>query len=90
MKKIIVLFGNFTFHHFDEIELKLFKQNTEQKALIHSLDKVFEVDTEAEVDELINQLENVYYAWIVPSEFKGEIAIEEPNKTLDELIAEKK
>ena len=90
MKKIVVLFGNFTFHHFDETELKLFKQNTEQKALIHSLDKVFEVDTEAEVDELIDKLENEYESWIVPSEFKGEVAIEEPNKTLDELIVEKK
>ncbi len=81
MKKIILLFGNFTFHHFVEDELKLFKENTEQKALLHSVDRVFECDTQDEVDKLVDEFENSYESWIVPSVFKGEIVYEpEPDR----------
>lgn len=76
MKKIILLFGNFTFHHFDERELGLFKQNTEQKALIHSIDKVFECKTTEEAYKLVDKLEGDYESWLVPSDFRGEIVIE--------------
>ena len=76
MKKIILLFGNFTFHHFDERELKLFKQDTEQKALIHSIDKVYECKTTVEADKLVDELENKYESWLIPSEFNGEIVFD--------------
>ena len=82
-KKIILLFGNFTFHHFVEEELKLFKKDTEQKALIHSIAKVYECDTREEADKLIDELENKYESWLMPSVFTGEIIYEVDPKRKD-------
>lgn len=82
MKKILVLFGNFTFeHNLVAEELILFKENTERKALMHSIDKVFECDTQAEANKLVDKLEYDYEAWLMPSVFNGEIVYEpEPQR----------
>lgn len=82
MKKILVLFGNFTFHHFSPEELELFKNKTEsdapdnQKALLHSVDAVWQATSKEDVDRLVEKYENQYEGWVVPSEFKGEIVFE--------------
>ena len=93
MKKILVLFGNFTFHHFTPEELELFQNKTEtddadnQKALLHSVDAVWHCPNKEEVDKLIDELENKYEGWIVPSQFKGEIVLEfNPNKKVEEIF----
>ena len=88
MKKILVLFGNFTFHHFSPEEMQLFKNKEhEQKALLHSVDKVCHCSSKAELDNLIDELENSYEGWIVPSEFKGEIIFEpQPNAEIEKLF----
>lgn len=88
MKKILVLFGNFTFHHFSPEEMILFKNpELEQKALLHSVEKVCHCSSQNEVDNLIDALENSYEGWIVPSEFKGEIIFEpQPNKEIERLF----
>lgn len=83
MEKIILLFGNFTFHHFVESELKLFIEDTERKALLHSIDAVFECDDMDEANKLIDELENSFESWIVPSIFKGEIIYEPDPKRKD-------
>lgn len=76
MKKVILIFGNITFNHFDKEELKLFKTNNEQKALVHSIEKVIECVDRKEADNLVDELENVYESWLMPSVFKGEIVFE--------------
>ena len=69
MKKILVMFGNFTFHHFSPEEMLLFKNpELEQKALLHSVDKVCHCSSKAELDNLIDEHENSCEGWIVPSE----------------------
>lgn len=84
MKKILVLFGNFTFDHFDEVELKLFKENTERKAILHQIYKAVECDTDKEVDKAIYDFEDEFGgAWIAPSIFKGEIIYEPDPKRKD-------
>jgi hypothetical protein len=86
MKKTIVLFGNFTFHHFTEEELQLFKQDTEQKALIHEIDKVVVCDTQVEADNIVDELESSFDSWLLPTQFKGEIIYEaDPTKTVEEF-----
>lgn len=86
MKKIYVLFGNFTFHHLVEEELKLFKKDTEQKALIHELHRIIECDTIEDAGKLIDELENQYDSWIIPGLFKGEVIYEpDPKKTVADL-----
>lgn len=86
MKPILLLFGNFTFNHFTESELSLFKENTERKALLHSVDAVFKCKNEAELNRFIDDLENDYEAWITPSTFNGEIVLEfAPDKTVEQL-----
>jgi hypothetical protein len=83
MSKILVIFGNITFHHLVDEELRLFKTNNEQKALVHSIDKVFECEANEEaIDKLIYDEETE--AWLIPSEFKGEI-VYEPNPEEDIL-----
>ena len=88
MKKILVMFGNFTFHHFSPEEMILFKNHElEQKALLHSVDKVCHCSSKAELDNLIDELENSCEGWIVPSEFKGEIIFEpQPNAEIEKLF----
>lgn len=88
MKKIIVLFGNFTFHHFSQEEMQLFKNpELEQKALLHSVDRVCHCSSKNELDNLIDELENSYEGWIVPAEFNGEIIFEpRPNKEIEKLF----
>jgi hypothetical protein len=80
MEKHIIIFGNITFHHFVEEELAIFKENTEQKALIHEIQAIFEFGTKEEVDKLI--FDELYDSWVIPSEFDGEI-VYEPNPMLD-------
>lgn len=90
MNKVTIIFGNITFNHLVEEELKLFKTDNEQKALIHSIDKIWECEADEKViDKAIYDYETE--AWLIPSEFKGEIVFEpNPNKPLDEVIDEHK
>ena len=83
-EKILVLFGNFTFDYFDEIELKLFKENTERKAILHQIYKAVECDTYKDVDKAIFDFEDEFGgAWIAPSIFNGEIIYEPDPKRKD-------
>ncbi len=84
MKKILLIFGNITFNHFTNRELELFKDDNEPKALIHSIDEKFLCESEDEANQLIDKLENRYFAWIIPSQFAGEI-IFEPNPEIKEF-----
>lgn len=74
MRHIVVLFGNITFHHFEEYEEKLFLRNTEQRALIHSIEKVHVAYSEEQVNDLIDN--EGYESYLVPQQFNGEIVIE--------------
>jgi hypothetical protein len=72
--KIAVLLGNFTFHHFVEEELELFKTENEHKALVHEIEEVKFFDTKAEA---YDEADNTHHlSWIIPTEFDGEIAFE--------------
>ena len=75
MKKVI--FGNITFHHFSDEELKLFATDNEQKALVHSVDKIFDYETEAELNKIIDTNEGNFESWLAPDVFKGEIVYED-------------
>lgn len=90
MKKIIIIFGNITFDESTDKklvanELKLFKTNNQRKALVHSIDKVFEVeDNDKAIDALIYEEETE--AWLIPSQYNGEVIYEvEPNKDIVEV-----
>lgn len=86
MSKVTIIFGNITFDHFGEEELALFKTGNERKALIHKVDKVWTCD-EADVDQAIYDYETE--AWLIPTEFNGEVVYEpSPDKTIEEVIAE--
>jgi hypothetical protein len=75
MKRLyLVLLGNFTFHHFEEEELALFKEDTEQKALVHELEEVKAFDS---IEKAFDEVDNTHHlSWIIPSEFGGEIVFE--------------
>lgn len=95
MKKVIIIFGNITFEESTDKklvddELKLFKTNNERKALIHSIDKVWECeDDEKVIDKAIYDFETE--AWLIPSQYSGEIVYEpNPDKPLSEVILEYK
>ena len=68
-----IVFGNITFNHFTEDELKLFKTDSEYKALVHSIDKISLYKDREELLKLIDEFENQYPSWVVPSVFEGEI-----------------
>jgi hypothetical protein len=74
MKKIVVIFGNISFHHFDEREKALFQRDTEQRALIHEIASFHTCYSDKEVAELIDKDE--FESWLIPEEFNGEIVIE--------------
>ena len=88
MKKVKIILGNITFHHFSDEELKLFKNQTndvnERKALVHHVDDILEVpeDLAGEIAELML---NNYESYLIPEEFDGEIVFEEEEK-IDYLI----
>jgi len=72
--KIKLLLGNITSHHFTDEELSLFKDDTEQKALIHEIDQELHFNS---LEEAYEVAENTNApSWLIPSEFKGEIAYE--------------
>lgn len=69
-----VLLGNITFNNFTKKELKMFKEGTEKKALIHEVKetKVFTSKKEA-----YQEVDNTHHdAWIIPELFEGEIVYE--------------
>ncbi len=80
MKKIKLLLGNITFSHLVEEELKLFKENTENKALIHQLKGVIECETYEEAEKLgehlITAFGEQFEGYVIPSRFDGEIVLE--------------
>jgi hypothetical protein len=65
MEKVILLLGNFTFHHFEEEELALFKEDKERKALIHEIHEVRVCDTYDEACEIGDEAES----YIIPLAF---------------------
>jgi len=74
MKTIQLILGNITFNHFTEEELKLFKVNTEQRALIHEVDKILYFNS---LEEAYEVAQNTYApSWLIPIEFKGEVVFE--------------
>jgi hypothetical protein len=78
MKKVILLLGNFTFHHFDEDELALFKEDTERKALVHRIDMVMVCDNEDAAGEMGEKhLAEGCESYLIPTVFNGEIAYEQ-------------
>lgn len=69
-----VLLGNITFHHFEEEELRLFKTDNEQKALVHELEEVKHFNT---LQEAYDEADNTHHlSWIIPCEYSGEIVFE--------------
>ncbi len=78
--KIKVILGNITFHHFVEEELKLFKTDNEQKALIHEIHEIKEFDT---IEEAYEEVDNTHYlSWLIPSEYNGEIAYDDGKRII--------
>ena len=77
MKKIQVILGNITFHHFTDEELKLFKTDNEQKALVHEIEEIKYFETK---EQAYNEVDNTHHlSWLIPTEYKGEIVFERPN-----------
>jgi len=92
MKKVILLLGNFTFHHFEAEELALFKEDKERKALVHSIEKVMVCDSYDEACEIGDEAES----YLIPEVFlsKGkfdnsEIAYEQIIDEDTEIVFEK-
>ena len=73
--KVQLILGNITFHHFTDEELKLFKTDNEQKALVHCVDEVLFFDTLEQVYEIVDNTD--VPSWLIPSEYNGEIIYEE-------------
>ena len=84
MKKFYLILGNITFHSFTEDELNLFKNDTEQKALVHEMLSVQAFDNEGDATEWgEDSLCNVCESYVVVGAFNGEIVFE--NST-DEVL----
>lgn len=87
MKKIKLLLGNFTFNNFSDEELKLFSVGVDHVesadkplCLIHELNGVLECESMEQAYELGEEFCNMFGSYLIPEDFKGEIAYE-PNAT---------
>ena len=76
MKTIVVIFGNITFNHFTDEELKLFKGNTEHKALVHEVALKMRLPKD-KAEIIADDMVNIYTSYVIPDVFKGEIVYEQ-------------
>lgn len=81
MGKFKLILGDMTFHHFTEEELKLFKTDNEQKALVHKVVSVEEFDDmEKAIERGEAALEDCCESYVVEGVFDGEIVFENPDE----------
>jgi ketopantoate reductase len=77
MGKFKLILGNITFHHFTEEELKLFKTDSEQKALVHEIVSVKEFeDMEKAIECGEDALGDCCESYVVEGAFNGEIVFD--------------
>jgi len=84
MKKVILLLGNFTFHHFEAEELALFKEDKERKALVHSIEKVMVCDSYDEACEIGDEAES----YLIPSVFLSKGIYDNAEIVYEQIIDE--
>ncbi len=81
MEKFILILGNITFHHFTDEELKLFKTDSEQKALVHDF---FAIETFDDAEKAIErgeyELGDTCDSYVIKGVFNGEIVFENPDE----------
>jgi len=75
MKKVLLVIGNVTFHHFVEEELNLFKNpNEARRALVHEINCIVECNSIDEAEELGEEALCVCCeSYVIPSVFEKEI-----------------
>lgn len=82
--KVILLLGNITFHHFEEDELALFKEDKERKALVHSIDQVMICEDDDEFDEGLVGAES----YLIPSVFLSKGIFDNAEIVYEQIIDE--
>ena len=76
MKKILLILGNITFHHFNENELKLFSDPEGEKALVHHVDAIIMCESEDDAAKIGDDMVNMFDSYLIPESFSGEIVYE--------------
>lgn len=74
--RTILLLGNFTFNHFAEEEMALFKTDNLQKCLIHEITMLHPFEDRKKAHQAADDSDAP--AWLILGEFKGEIVFETP------------
>ena len=73
MKKILLILGNVTFHHFTDNEKSLFKDPDGNNALVHNVDAIIMCNSTEDAEKLGDDMLNMFDSYLVPESFDGEI-----------------